>query len=403
MSTAVETGAVAPKRFPFGDGRRLELEPEFADARRTPGMLRVKLPFGDPAWLATRMEDVRAVLTDRRMSRALAFENHVARMTPFHPPRNGLLAYDDPEHGRLRRLVARHFSKSEIGRRAPAIRQMAEQTWAAYVGEGSPADVVSHYALELPGLVIADVLGIPEADRGGFRSFADCVLSTTSLPAEEITQRRRALAIYLDQAIDHAGDLGRGLLASFAGLRRAAGVPDRLPDFVGLATALLVAGFETTANQITNFIYLLLDRPPLVRAVQADPDTLPSLVEELLRLVPLGVGGTFPRVAREDLEICGQVVRRGETVIAALGAANQDEEAFCDAIQLRPGRKRQHVAFGRGLHYCLGAHLGRLELTEALRAAFVVGPPPQEVASHPPPEWREGRMLRGFSRLYLHF
>ena len=137
--------------------------------------------------------------------------------------------------------------------------------------------------------------------------------------------------------------------------------------------------------------------------IRHDPELIPAVVNELLRLVPLGVGGTFPRVATEDVSIGEQLVERGETVIVSLGAANQDPRAFEDPQELRPGRPGRHVAMGHGPHFCLGVHLAKTELQAALEAAFITGPAPLAVADDPPPHWREGRMLRGFSSLHVRW
>lgn len=387
--------------FPFGDGAQLELEPGFRAAQERRGLTRVQLAYGEPAWLATRMEDVKLVLADRRMSRARAFDDAVARSTPLHPPPSGLLAYDEPEHRRLRRLVADAFSREEIERRAPAIREMAAQRWAAFTAGAPPGDLVSGYALELASAVIADVLGVDPRHREHFRWYADCVVSTSGLPVEEVRARREALRGYMEGALEDAAGQS-GLLARFAAAEPAPGGPSAA-QFVGLATAILVAGFETTANQIANFVYLLLGRPDLVERIRRAPDELPALVEELLRMVPLGVGGTFPRVATEDLRIGGQLVSRGETVIASLGAANQDPRAFEQPREIRPGRRGRHVAMGHGPHFCLGAQLAKTELQAALEAAFVTGPPPLAVADDPPPQWRQGRAFRGFASLHVRW
>jgi cytochrome P450 len=396
-----EESAGEAHAFPFGDGAQLELEAGFRAAQERRGLTRVQLAYGEPAWLATRMEDVKLVLADRRMSRALAFDDAVARPTPLHPPPTGLLAFDEPEHRRLRRLVADAFSREEIEQRAPAIREIAAQRWAAFTAPPPPGDLVSGYALELASVVIADILGIDREHRDDFRWFADCVVSTSGLPVEEVRARREALRAYMERALqDAAGQTG--LLGRFAVAESAPGGLNAA-QFVGLATAILVAGFETTANQIANFVYLLLGRPDLVERIGRTPDELPALVDELLRMVPLGVGGTFPRVATEDLWIGEQLVRRGETVIASLGAANQDPRAFEEPQEIRPGRSGRHVAMGHGSHFCLGVHLARTELQAALEAAFVTGPPPLAVVDGPPPQWREGRTFRGFASLQVRW
>jgi cytochrome P450 len=146
---------------------------------------------------------------------------------------------------------------------------------------------------------------------------------------------------------------------------------DRLTELelVDLCVGILVAGHETTASQIPNFVYALLDQPGQWERLCADPDLIPAAVEELLRFVPLGAGAGFARYATEDVEVGGVLVRAGEPVLVAVGAANRDRLQFDDAEGLRFDREDQHhLGFGHGVHHCLGAPLARLELQEALRA-----------------------------------
>ncbi len=394
--------ALEVHEFPFGAGAQLELEGGFREAQNRRGLTRVQLAYGAPAWLATRMEDVKLVLTDRRMSRALAFADAVARPTPLHPPPNGLLAMDDPEHRRMRGVVADAFSRQEIERRAPAIREIAARQWAAFTATTPPGDFVAGFALQLASAVIAEILGIDQERREDFRYFADCVVSTSSLPVEEISARREALHAYIESALQDAAANQTGVLAQLATAERAP-AGSSSAEFVGLATAILIAGFETTANQVTNFVFLLLERDDLVEQIQRNPDLNPALVDELLRVVPLGIGGTFPRVATEDLWIGEQPIGRGETVIASLGAANQDPRAFDAPCEIRLGRRGRHVAMGHGPHFCLGVHLAKTELQAALEAVFIAGPAPLGVVDDPPPQWREGRTFRGFSSLHVRW
>lgn len=368
------------------------------------------MPYGDDAWLVTRMADVRQVLTDERLSRAAAYGENISRVTVLPPPPSGLLAYDGSVHRKLRARVAPDLSADAVNEKRPWITSVARNLWHSMTADADSGEFVQGFALELPAIVIAEILGVPADDRSMFRGFAEAVLSTTALDAEEVGRRRKELRRYLRELMDDCARTGRGLLSRLADLdsgvidggSEAADGPEIDP--VGLATAILVAGFETTANQLANFTLLLTGEPEAAETLVDDPAAISDLVDELLRVVPLGVGGTFPRVATEDLEIGGRLVRRGEVIIAALGAANQDPAVFERPEEIAPERvEKRHVAFGYGTHYCLGARLARAELEIALQTIFVGGPRPRLADRADAVVWRTGQMFRGPRRLWLEW
>jgi cytochrome P450 len=237
------------------------------------------------------------------------------------------------------------------------------------VAAGPPVDLVEDFALPLPVGVICELLGVPVADRPKFRVWSDAVLSTSSLTAEEFQTNRETLRDYMRGLIaarreEPADDLMTALI-------EARDVGDRLSELelIDLCNAVLVAGHETTATQIPNFVHVLLERPDQWERLRADPELIPAAVEELVRFIPLGAGTGFPRYAKEDIEVGGVVVRAGEPVIVAVGAANRDALQFEAPGVVRFDRdNNQHLGFGHGVHHCLGAPLARLELQEALRA-----------------------------------
>ncbi|MEV6648320.1 cytochrome P450 [Amycolatopsis sp. NPDC051371] len=357
-----------PLSYPFNEEAGLDLNEAYAAAREAEGMVRVKMTYGEPAWLATRYADARLVLGDRRFSRAMEKEKDAPRRSPVQRD-GGILQMDPPDHTRLRTLVAKAFTMRRVELLRPRVASLAAGLIADMKAAGPPADLVDLYALPIPVAVICELLGVPVADRPKFRVWSDAALSTSGLTPEEFERNREELRDYMRGLIaEHRSRPQDDLMTA---LIEARDTRDRLTELelVDLCVGILVAGHETTASQIPNFVYALLDQPGQWERLCADPDLIPAAVEELLRFVPLGAGAGFARYATEDVEVGGVLVRAGEPVLVAVGAANRDRLQFDDAEGLRFDREdNHHLGFGHGVHHCLGAPLARLELQEALRA-----------------------------------
>jgi cytochrome P450 len=353
--------------YPFNLPESLEPGPGYADARDAPGLIRVRLPFGEPAWLATRYADVRLVLGDRRFGRAPSVEADEPRWSEAKVG-SGMLAMDPPEHTRLRALVAKAFTQRRMERLRPRIRELASRLVDELLAMGPPVDLVENFAIPLPVGVICELLGVPVEDRTRFRVWSDAVLSTNVLTESEFEANRAEFRAYISGLIERrraepADDLMTELI-------EARDERDRLSELelVDLCLGILLAGHETTATQLPNFVYVLLEDPQRWAQLRADPALLPAAVEELMRFVPLGMGASFPRYAMEDVEVGGVLVRAGEPVLITVGSANRDPRQFDAPDELRFDRKEnQHLGFGHGAHHCLGAQLARIELQEGLR------------------------------------
>ncbi|VVJ16433.1 Putative cytochrome P450 hydroxylase [Amycolatopsis camponoti] len=357
-----------PLSYPFNEEAGLDLNEAYAAAREAEGMVRVKMTYGEPAWLATRYADARLVLGDRRFSRAMEKGKDAPRRSPVQRD-GGILQMDPPDHTRLRTLVAKAFTMRRVELLRPRVVSLATGLIAEMKAAGPPADLVDRYALPIPVAVICELLGVPVGDRPKFRVWSDAALSTSGLTPEEFERNREELRDYMRGLIaEHRARPQDDLMTA---LIEARDTRDRLTELelVDLCVGILVAGHETTASQIPNFVYALLDQPGQWQRLVDDPDLIPAAVEELLRFVPLGAGAGFARYATEDVEVGGVLVRAGEPVLVAIGAANRDRLQFDDAEGLRFDREDQHhLGFGHGVHHCLGAPLARLELQEALRA-----------------------------------
>ena len=382
--------------FPFGEPDRLEVDESYRTVMAGAGLVRVRMRYGEPAWLVSRYADVKLVLGDRRFSRSMAVGRDAPRTFPMLPEVN-LLTMDPPEHSRLRTLLAKAFTQRRVEQLRPRIRELAASLADELLAHGAPVDLVEYFAVPLPVAVICELLGVPVADRARFRGWTDTMMSTTDRPLEEIQANQGAMYAYLAELIEaHRASPVDDLMSALieATDERGRLTPEEL---LQLCTVLLVAGHETTATQIPNFVYVLLEHPDAWAQVLADPWLIPTAVEELLRFVPLVEGAIQPHYATEDVEVGGTLVRAGEPVLIALAAANRDPRRFTDPDELRFDRpENQHVGFGHGAHHCLGAQLARVELQEALRA-LASRLPGLRLAGEP--GWKSEMFVRGIRRL----
>lgn len=394
MTEAPET-TTRPQRYPFSDPDRLNLDPRYAQLRRDEPLTRIRLPFGEPAWLATRHADVRTVLGDPRFSRAAS----VGRDEPRNSARQqdtGILAMDPPEHTRLRRLVAKAFTARRVEQLRPRTRAMADELVDGMLAAGPPADLVEHLATPLPIRVICDLLGVPVTDQDRFHTWSEAIVSTTSLTPEVAQQ-------YIDNLFAYMGELiarrrrepTDDLLGAMV---RARDADDRLAEdeVVQLAAGLLAAGHETTVTQIPNFVYVLLTHPDEWDRLRAEPALVPSAVEELMRFVPLGASSAFARYALEDVELGGVLVRAGEPVVVSISSANRDETVFAEPDRLDLTRQANpHLGFGHGVHHCIGAQLARMELQVVLETLVDRTPGLRLAVPEPELTWKSGLLVRG--------
>ncbi|RSO22402.1 cytochrome P450 [Streptomyces sp. WAC 06725] len=386
------TADTMPLAYPFNDADGLALSETYEQVRDRPGLLRVQMAYGEPAWLATRYADARLVLGDRRFSRAEGLERDEPRQSEGQRD-SGILSMDPPDHTRLRTLVAKAFTVHQVEKLRPWVRELTHGLIDELEAAGPPVDLVDRYALPIPVAVICRMLGVPEEDRPKFRTWSDAALSTSSLTAEEFEANREELRAYMAKLIEDHRTTPRDDLMTR--LIEARDVGDRLSELelIDLCVGILVAGHETTATQIPNFVLSLLDHPGELERLRAEPALIKSAVEELLRFVPLGSGAGFPRYATEDIEVGGTLVRAGEPVLVAVGAANRDALRFDEPGTLNIARDgNQHLGFGHGVHHCLGAPLARLELQEAL-IALITRFPKLHVAGDV--VWKDQMLVRG--------
>ncbi|MEU7144361.1 cytochrome P450 [Nocardia sp. NPDC046473] len=385
------------RQYPFGEPIRLDMDPLFAKLRREEPVSRVQLPYGDEGWLVTRYADAKLVLADPRFSRAVTVDREdIPRTTPNPSRQNSLLSMDAPEHSRLRKLVAKAFTSRRVEQLRPRAQEIVNERLNEIESAGPVADLVQSLALPLPVTVICEMLGVPTHDQHRFRDFSDTVLSTTAHTTEQIDDARAALEAYLAEVVAQRREQpSDDLLGALVAARDN---DDRLSEdeLVNLGIGLLIAGHETTANQIANFTYVLLSEPQHWELLCGRPDLVPGAIEELLRFVQLGSGGSFARVATEDVVLSGVTVRAGESVIVNTQAANRDESVFENSDELDLTRNNNpHMAFGHGVHHCLGAQLARLELQVALGSLLQRFPTLHLAVPFEEVPWKTGLLVRG--------
>jgi cytochrome P450 RapN len=395
--TTVDRGACP---YPFSEAQGLELDPEYGRLRDNGELARVRMPYGGEAWMATSYEDVKTVLGDPRFSRAATLGADVPRMMPLIQNETNLLTMDPPDHSRLRKLVAKAFTMRRIEMLRPRAQEVVDGLLDDIEAQGPPADLVEGLALPLPITMICELLGVPYEDRDKFRAWSDAALAFNAFTLEEIQAGRDGLRGYLAGLVAQRREQPTDDLLGV--LVQARDEEDRLSEaeLVQFGVTLLVAGHETTANQTGNFLYTLLSTPHLLRDLREDPELLNPAIEEMLRMTPLGTAAGFPRIATEDVVLSGTLVRAGEAVMTQLASANRDGAVFDHADEIDFRRENNpHIAFGHGVHHCLGAQLARLELQVAVGSVLNRFPglrfavPVEEVP------FKTGRLIRGLRAL----
>ncbi|MBT2399415.1 cytochrome P450 [Streptomyces sp. ISL-100] len=361
-------------------------------------------------WLIPHHADVSALLRDRRLGRTYLhrFTHEEFGRTPPAPGHepfhvlndSGMLDLEAPDHTRIRRLVSKAFTPRTVEQLAPAVRRLAAELVGEFVAQGG-GDLLSAVAEPLPVAVIAEMLGIPESDRGLLRPWSADICGMYELNPPEETARRAVRAsvefsAYLRDLIAVRREQpGQDLISALIAAHEEGG--DRLSEQEMISTCVLLlnAGHEATVNTTANGWWTLLRHPEQLAALRADHGLLPTAVEELLRYdTPLQL---FERWVLDDIEVGGTVIPRGSEVALLFGSANRDPAAFARPEAFDLARSdNPHVSLGAGIHYCLGAPLARLELTssfgELLRRA-----PSMRLAEEP--EWKPGFVIRGLREL----
>ncbi|MET9243443.1 cytochrome P450 [Nonomuraea sp. NPDC003709] len=351
--------------FPMAREARCPFDPApglYAQREQGP-LTRVRLWDGSTPWLVTGYAEQRAVLADPRVSADLSNPGYPATVPlPAGGVKRSFIGMDDPEHARLRRMVTAPFAIKRIEAMRPSVQKIVDDLIDDLLAGPKPVDLVEAFALPVPSLVICELLGVPYADHDFFQDTSKTIINRTSTP-EERQAGHQALHAYLDGLVgEKLANPGDDLLSGLAERVKAGELAQ--DEAARMGALMLIAGHETTANMIALGTLTLLRHPGQLALLcdGDDPKLVASTVEELLRYLNIVHNGRL-RVATEDLEVAGQTVRAGEGLIMVNEMGNRDPEAFPDPDELDIRRDaRRHVAFGFGVHQCLGQPLARMEL-----------------------------------------
>ncbi|MEU6390961.1 cytochrome P450 [Streptomyces sp. NPDC046939] len=356
--------------FPQDRGCPYHPPAAYAPLREARPLGRITLFDGSWAHVVTGHALARQLLADPRLSsdRTRAdFPVTTERLAETRARRVALLGVDDPEHNAQRRLLIPSFSVKRIAALRPRIQETVDRLLDAMERQGPPAELVGAFALPVPSMVICSLLGVPYADHEFFEERSRRLLRGPA--ASDVEKARIELEGYLGDLIDRKRrEPGDGLLDELIHRESPDGPPDR-EQLISYAVILLIAGHETTANMISLGTFTLLRHPEQLAALRSGTTSTAVVVEELLRYLSIADG--LLRVAREDIEVAGETIRAGEGVVFSTSLVNRDEEAFPGADVLDWDRSaRHHLAFGFGIHQCLGQNLARAELEIALHTLF---------------------------------
>jgi cytochrome P450 len=357
----------ADLRLPMARECPFDPPAEYKRLRDQEPVARLAFPTGGYGWLLSRYEDVRSVLADPRSSSQRKFGANPIREVP--PGAEELLeirpgqfiAMDPPEHTRYRRLLTGQFTVRRMNALAPRIEQIVADHLDAMADMARPVDLVANFALPVPSLVICELLGVPYADRALFQRRTRVLLSMTTDGPTLVRVRDEMIQYMLDLVRAKRQQPTDDLLSGLIHREDAeGGLSDE--ELVSIGNLLLVAGHETTANMLALGTLALLEHPGQLAALRADPSLIDQAVEELLRYLTIVQFGVV-RTATEDFEVGGQCIRAGKPIVASLAAANRDPHQFPEPDVLDLNRAYSpHLAFGHGVHQCLGQQLARVEM-----------------------------------------
>ncbi|MFE7039176.1 cytochrome P450 [Streptomyces atratus] len=381
--------------------RRDGLDPvdKLAGFRAKAPVSKVSLPFGMDAWVVTGYEESKAVLGSADgFSTDFAHLATNAGVAAEQSP-GGLGFSDPPVHTRLRRILTPEFTMRRLRRLTPRIDAIVEERLDAMEARQGPVDLVQEFALPIPSLTICELLGVPYEDRQDFQQLAmdrfDLFGGTTA-PFGAMSE---SLAYFRNVVRMQREEPGDGLLGMIV-KEHGDSVADE--ELAGLADGVLTGGFETTASTIALGSLVLLQNKDVFERIRTDDAMAAPFIEEVLRYLS-AVQLAFPRFAREDIEIAGVVIPRGDMVLCSLSSANRDASYVMDDGRFDPHRNTSgHLAFGYGIHRCIGAELARMELRSAYPALARRFPrmrlavPPQDLA------FRKLSIVYGIESLPVH-
>lgn len=367
MSTEIAIESEVPT-FPMRRDSPLDPPPQMLRLLAEQPISQVKLWNGQTPWLITRYDDVKAVLASRAFSADVRREGYPKVSAALATYTEGLINHlDSPEHDVYRRMLAPEFMVKRVERLRPEVQATVDRLIDAMLVAGPPADLVSSLAFPFPATVTCALMGVPYSEHGYFLSLVEVFLGGTST-AEEAASALGEFREYLGKLVDDKMTSPTDdVLGHMASVHVASGACSR-EALITIAQLFLIAGFDTTINMIVLGVLTLLQHVDQLAILRSDPSLIPRATDELLRFLTVTHWGRH-KIAIEDVEIGGQLIRAGDGVIAAQDTANRDPAVFEDPNVFDVRRDaRGHLAFGHGVHQCIGAALARIELEVVYRS-----------------------------------
>ena len=367
----VDLGRSLASSFPWPRGR-FDPPPEYRAMRARRPIARAKMPNGQPVWLITRYDDVRAIMSDPRVS-----ADETIPGFPGLGPRVGVFSkMDDPKHAELRRMIARSFTNKHVQAIRPDVQRLVDGAIDEILTAGDrQVDLVPTLALKIPATVLSELLGVPHENRDHFVGQIGAMLDNGDPNDTEAPERSQRIAEevhgYVTELFER--ELARAeprddIMGQLAAAYKRGEVSRK--DAVSTGFLVITAGFDTTANAAALGVLTLLMHPAESAKLQADPSLLANAIEELLRWLS-HVHLVIARVALEDIEIGGVTIPAGEGIMPLNFSANRDEAHFHDPDAFKIERAaRDHLAFGYGVHQCQGQTLARMELSVIFETLF---------------------------------
>jgi cytochrome P450 len=372
--------------------------PSYSKLRETDPVHYVHFPDGQRGWLVTSFDDGAAVLKDARFIKDYSklYGGSMEGMSVFT---QNMLFSDPPDHKRLRGLAQKAFTPKMISGMRGRIQEITDELLDAIEGIES-VNLIDEFAFPLPIIVICEILGVPSEDRDKFRLWSNSLIEGTSGEVgvsvyEHMTQFIQYLGQWFQKVRGNPDD---SLISKLIETEEEG---DRLSEkeLYGLVSLLIIAGHETTVNLIGNTVLALISNPDQQEMLRNQPELVPQAIEESLRFNG-PVEFSTSRWASEDMEFCGKEIRRGDVVVVALNAANHDPEKFEEPERFDPLREKSpHLAFGMGIHFCLGAPLARLEGEIAISGLLSRFEDIRLAVDESELTWRPGMIVRGVKEL----
>ena len=353
--------------YPFAADDPFQLSEAYATLRRHDPLARVVLHTGDSAMLVTRYADAQAVLSDQRFSCRLD-RPEAARLSEGTATNLSNPLSDPPDHTRWRKLISRTFAVRPVEAMRDRVQAIADELLDTMVSQRPPADILETFAFPLSMTVISEMIGIPVVERARFRGWVDTTLAMSGQSQEQKSAAYIAMAGYVNDLIAAKREnLGDDLVSRLITTRDEENGALSDGELLVTVLALIIGGYETVAHQIGKGLLALFRHPDQLAALRADPELVPSAVEEILRYAPIDSGIGQPRFATEEAVVGGVVIPRHTTLLVVRQSANRDADRFEDPDRFdvsRVGADR-HLAFGYGPAFCVGAALARLEMRVA--------------------------------------